>query len=47
VLGPPVMRQLQQLIHGCPEPMVLERAGHFVQEHGAGIARSAVGYFCR
>ena len=45
VLGPPVMRGLQQLIRNCPEPMVVEQAGHFVQEHGEGIARAAVGYF--
>jgi len=45
VLGPPVMRGLQQLIRGCPEPLVIEQGGHFVQEHGEPIARAAVGYF--
>jgi tRNA(adenine34) deaminase len=45
VLGTPVMRGLQQLIRGCPEPMVVEQGGHFVQEHGEPIARAAVGYF--
>jgi len=45
VLGPPVMEALRQVIRGCPEPMVLPQAGHFVQEHGASIARAAVGYF--
>lgn len=45
VLGVPVMRGLQKLIRGCPEPMVIEQAGHFVQEHGEPIARAAVGYF--
>ncbi|HSV51983.1 MAG TPA: tRNA adenosine(34) deaminase TadA [Burkholderiaceae bacterium] len=45
VLGPPVMRALAQTIRGCPEPMVIEQAGHFVQEHGAQIASAAVGYF--
>jgi pimeloyl-ACP methyl ester carboxylesterase len=45
VLGPPVMNALRQAIRGCPGPMVLEDAGHFVQEHGEGIARAAVGYF--
>jgi tRNA(adenine34) deaminase len=45
VLGVPVMQALRQLIRGCPEPMVLEQAGHFVQEHGEPIARAAVGYF--
>jgi tRNA(adenine34) deaminase len=45
VLGPPVMKGLRQIIRGCPEPMVLQQAGHFVQEHGEEIARAAVGYF--
>jgi tRNA(adenine34) deaminase len=45
VLGPPVMRALAQNIRGCPEPMVIQEAGHFVQEHGEAIARAAVGYF--
>jgi tRNA(adenine34) deaminase len=45
VLGPPVMRSLQQLIRGCPEAMAIEQAGHFVPEHGEQIARAAVGYF--
>jgi tRNA(adenine34) deaminase len=45
VLGVPVMQALRQNIRGCPEPMVLEKAGHFVQEHGEPIARAAVGYF--
>ncbi len=34
VLGLPVMRELQGVIHGCPEPVVIADAGHFVQEHG-------------
>ncbi len=45
VLGEPVMRRLQQMIRGCPEPMLLPEAGHFVQEHGEGIARRAVTLF--
>jgi tRNA(adenine34) deaminase len=45
VLGLPVMRQLQQMIKGCPEPVVLPDAGHFVQEQGAAIAESAVALF--
>lgn len=45
VLGLPVMRTLQQTIHGCPEPMVLPQAGHFVQEHGQAIAQRALGVF--
>jgi tRNA(adenine34) deaminase len=42
VLGEPVMRQLQQTIRGCPEPMLLPDAGHFVQEQGRAIAEAAV-----
>jgi tRNA(adenine34) deaminase len=45
VLGLPAMQALRESIRGCPQPMVLEQAGHFVQEHGEPIARAAVGYF--
>ncbi|HEX7889245.1 MAG TPA: tRNA adenosine(34) deaminase TadA [Ramlibacter sp.] len=45
VLGVPVMEALRQQIRGCPEPIVLPHAGHFVQEQGEEIARTAVGYF--
>ena len=45
VLGVHVMRALREGIKDCPEPMVIEQAGHFVQEHGEAIAQAAVGYF--
>ena len=45
VLGEPVMRQLQSQIKGCPEPMLLQGAGHFVQEQGRAIAEAAVQHF--
>jgi tRNA(adenine34) deaminase len=45
VLGPPAMQALRGIVRGCPEPMLLEQAGHFVQEHGEPVARAAVGYF--
>lgn len=45
VLGEPVMRQLQQQIKGCPEPLCLADAGHFVQEQGGAIAEAAVRHF--
>jgi tRNA(adenine34) deaminase len=45
VLGEPTMRDLQKLIRGCPEPMLLPEAGHFVQEHGEEIAQRAVALF--
>jgi tRNA(adenine34) deaminase len=45
VLGEAVMRPLRAQLRGCPEPLVLPHAGHFVPEHGEEIARKAVGYF--
>ena len=47
VFGLPVMQALQGIVRGCDAPMVLEQAGHFVQEHGEPIARHAVGFFKR
>ena len=41
VLGQPVMQRMRRLIHGCPEPMLVEQ-GHFVPESGAEIARAAL-----
>jgi tRNA(adenine34) deaminase len=45
VLGTTVMQALRAGVRGCPEPMVLPHAGHFVPEHGEAVARAAVGYF--
>lgn len=45
VLGLATMQALRQDIRGCPDPVVLPQAGHFVQEHGRGIAEQAVEYF--
>ncbi len=45
VLGPPVMHALRKWIRGCPPPMEVAEAGHFVQEHGAPIARAALASF--
>ena len=45
VLGEPVMRRLQGLIRGCPEPLLLPEAGHFVQEQGRAIAEASVRHF--
>ena len=45
VLGPDVMAGMHQLIRGCPDPLRLPEAGHFVQEHGAVIARAALDHF--
>ncbi|MDZ7867268.1 tRNA adenosine(34) deaminase TadA [Acidovorax sp.] len=45
VLGPATMQALRKDIRNCPDPVVLPQAGHFVQEHGRGIAEQAVEYF--
>ncbi len=42
VLGVPTMQLLRSWIRGCPEPLLLGEAGHFVQEHGTGIAQRAL-----
>ena len=42
VLGEPVMRELGSHFRNLPEPLLLPQAGHFVQEHGEGIARWAL-----
>lgn len=39
------MRALRSNIRGCPEPLILSDAGHFVQEHGQSIARAALEAF--
>jgi pimeloyl-ACP methyl ester carboxylesterase len=45
VLGPDAMRPLAKLIRGCPPPLEVPEAGHFVQEWGAPIARAALERF--
>ncbi|MBT8472621.1 MAG: alpha/beta fold hydrolase [Marinicaulis sp.] len=45
VLGPKVMKMMRMLIKGCPEPMELEDAGHFVQEWGEPVAKAALEKF--
>jgi len=45
VLGKPVMEELRKTIRGCPPPMELPEAGHFVQEWGEPIARAALAAF--
>jgi pimeloyl-ACP methyl ester carboxylesterase len=47
VLSPPVMRALREHLRGCPEPLEIPEAGHFVQEWGEGIARWALEEFSR
>jgi pimeloyl-ACP methyl ester carboxylesterase len=45
VLGKPVMEELRSVIRGCPEPLELPQAGHFVQEWGEEVARAALQAF--
>ena len=47
VLGPPMMQSLRDTIRGCPEPLEVAEGGHFVQEHGEGIARAALAEFAK
>ena len=45
VLGKPVMEELRTTIRGCPPPLELPEAGHFVQEWGEPVARAALAAF--
>lgn len=41
VLGLPVMQALRRDLRGCPEPIVLPQAGHFVQEWADAVLHAA------
>ena len=45
VLGGEVMNDLRKTIRNCPKPMILEEAGHFVQEWGDQVAKAALKHF--
>lgn len=45
MLGPEVMYYMKDLIKGCPEPLELPDADHFVQEQGELVARRALEHF--
>jgi haloalkane dehalogenase len=45
ILGKPVMEELRTTIRGCPPPLEIPQAGHFVQEWGEPIARAALAAF--
>ena len=45
VLGPPIMQFMKSTINGCPEPLEVPEAGHFVQEFGDIVAAEAVKHF--
>jgi pimeloyl-ACP methyl ester carboxylesterase len=42
ILGADVMERVHGVLGGCPEPMRVEDAGHFVQEWGEPVAREAL-----
>jgi haloalkane dehalogenase len=46
VVRPEAMLALRKIIAGCPEPMRIE-GGHFVQEWGEPIARTALAHFAQ
>ncbi len=45
MLGPEVMYYMKDLIKGCPEPLELPEADHFVQEQGELVAIRALDHF--
>ena len=45
MLGPDVMYHMKDLIKGCPTPLEIHGAGHFVQEKGEAIAEGALKQF--
>lgn len=45
VITPNAMHALRDNIRGCPEPMVIAEAGHFVQEWGEPVAEAALKKF--
>jgi len=45
VIGASAMMMMHSVIKNCPEPMRLEKAGHFVQEWGDQVAAAALAQF--
>ncbi len=45
VFGLEIMNDMQQLIRGCPTPMIIRDGGHFLQEWGQEIAEAALRSF--
>ncbi|MEM9281764.1 MAG: haloalkane dehalogenase [Verrucomicrobiota bacterium] len=45
MLGPEVMYFMKDLIKGCPDPLEVPDADHFVQEQGELVARKALEHF--
>lgn len=47
VLGLEVMEALRTKIRGCPPPLIVRNAGHFVQEWGENVASAALASFAQ
>jgi haloalkane dehalogenase/tRNA(adenine34) deaminase len=45
MLGPDIMHFMSDVIKGCPKPLEVENAGHFVQEFGDLVAKEALKKF--
>jgi pimeloyl-ACP methyl ester carboxylesterase len=45
VIPPAAMMALRRQIRGCPDPLVIPEAGHFVQEWGEQVAEAALAAF--
>ncbi len=45
MLGPSIMYFMKETINGCPEPLEIPEAGHFVQEFGDIVASEAIKHF--
>ena len=45
VLGETAMMGLKDVIKGCPDPLKIHDAGHFVQEYGVEVAKKALVQF--
>ncbi len=45
MLGPPVMHFMKETIRGCPTPLEVPEASHFVQEFGDTVAVAALKHF--
>lgn len=45
VLGRPAMELLRGVVRGCPEPLLVDDGGHFLQEWGVPVARAALASF--
>ncbi len=42
---PPAMAHMQQMIKGCPPPLEIDDAGHFVQQLGTLVAQQTFAAF--